>query len=795
MTKSQLPMDRFAVAAVLSMLLLLRAGGRGYAATPEEVNSAVDKAKAWLYAHQQYGNWEAVQVPDKNPLTLDIIGSQWSGQTALVAYALISAGERPKDPRLAAAIDFLAKSSTHGTYALGVRCLLWGSLDLDAAQHVVAERDCQLLLANMRMKGEATGLDHYFPPDMGDPALYDHSGSQYAALGLWTLERAGFEIPRRYWSITQAAWQHHENSDGSWSYVFNGTGEAGKETASMTAAGVATLLITDDRLNLSGDCRGTPPSAGVVNGLRWLSQNFDSVFSLPREYLGLPFERYTLFGISRIGAASGLKYFDNIDWYQRGSDYLISTQIPDGSWLGRPAPPAETAFGILFLTYGRAPVVLNKLQYNADDKPGSAPAHWDQRREDCANFVAWMGKQLEERFNWQSVNLSQPADELHDAPIIFICGDKKLSFAQADKEKLRLFVQQGGMIVGNSDCNSMEFARSFRALGSELFPTYEFRKLPKNHPVFSNEQYHAARWRIRQSVVGLSNGVREFMLLPASDLSRAFQGRNSGLRPESYELLDNIILYAVDKKGLREKGATYIVKDNPQAPIDRSIKVARLQYAGNWDPEPGGWPRLAAIMHNQFHLGVTVEAVKLGEGKLIASIASGPGSAPPAGYTIAHLTGTTAFQLSDAQRRELQNFLASGGTLVIDAAGGSTQFADAAHNELMALLGPGAAKTAESPVPLQSPLYSLANATITRVVYRDFARQDSLGALDRPRLYGLQQQGRTVAYFSREDISAGLVGEPVDGIVGYDPESATAIMRNIILFTVAGKSSAPSAGK
>jgi hypothetical protein len=34
---------------------------------------------------------------------------------------------------------------------------------------------------------------------------------------------------------------------------------------------------------------------------------------------------------------------------------------------------------------------------------------------------------------------------------------------------------------------------------------------------------------------------------------------------------------------------------------------------------------------------------------------------------------------------------------------------------------------------------------------------------------------------SREDLSAGLVGEQIDGIVGYTPDTATDIMRNIIL--------------
>ena len=41
---------------------------------------------------------------------------------------------------------------------------------------------------------------------------------------------------------------------------------------------------------------------------------------------------------------------------------------------------------------------------------------------------------------------------------------------------------------------------------------------------------------------------------------------------------------------------------------------------------------------------------------------------------------------------------------------------------------------------------------------------------------------RVAVFFSREDLSAGLVGNDVDGILGYTPDTATAIMRNVLLY-------------
>jgi len=50
-----------------------------------------------------------------------------------------------------------------------------------------------------------------------------------------------------------------------------------------------------------------------------------------------------------------------------------------------------------------------------------------------------------------------------------------------------------------------------------------------------------------------------------------------------------------------------------------------------------------------------------------------------------------------------------------------------------------------------------------------------------PQLRGIRMNGKLAVVFSREDLSVGLVGQPVDGIVGYDPETATALMSRMIL--------------
>ena len=55
----------------------------------------------------------------------------------------------------------------------------------------------------------------------------------------------------------------------------------------------------------------------------------------------------------------------------------------------------------------------------------------------------------------------------------------------------------------------------------------------------------------------------------------------------------------------------------------------------------------------------------------------------------------------------------------------------------------------------------------------------------------LEVGNRPAVFFSREDLSAGIVGEPVDGVVGYTPETATDLMRDLILYGSRVKAAAP----
>ena len=759
-------------------------------ATPAEVDQAIDKAKKFLYSKQKEGgHWENDDVRKGTGHTSKdwhaMQGDSFGGFTALCTYALLASGENPQDKRIDEAVKFLENADVMGIYALGLRAQVWLLLPPDATTKRMAHKDAKLILdgviTNDPKHKEFEGFWEYGNGHGQDlkkgPYHLDHSVSQYGILGLWACMQNGVEIDSDQWRTFEKVWKAQQFPDGGWEYEgYPARPSKAGETASMTAAGVATLFIIEDILHSDDgvNCRGNITNDNIERGLKWMTEHFDKV--------GV--NCYALYGVERIGVASGRKYFGTTDWYTEGADRLVKAQQKNGSWKGGGVTQGDidivnTSFALLFLTRGRAPVMMNKLQYNiVEDGGKTVEGNWNQRPRDVSGLAHWTGDQIERYLNFQIVNLKVPVEELHDAPILYISGDQSLKFKDDEVNKLRQYIEEGGMILANADCGLAKplFAKSFEELGKKLFPKYQFRDLPPSNIILTGENYAATSWKEKPKIRALSNGVRELMvLLPEADAGRAWQTHAEKTHEELFQLGSNLFLYAVDKRNLRNKGETYIVRANSKIKATRTAKVARLAVGDNWDPEPGGWPRLANILHNKFESDVTIETVRLGQDKLSNS------------FKLAHLTGTGRFKLTDAQRAALAQYVGFGGTLIIDAAGGSTEFAESAEAELRTIFGSDATKALGEPLDIDSPVFDLPNAKIESVNYRDFYKTKVVGKLKAPRLFGIISGNRIGVFYSREDLSCGMVGQPVDGIAGYSPESATELMRNIALYGAFGE--------
>lgn len=744
------------IMVLLAIMLVTPVAAWAQSPSADEIDKAIERGKAWLLSRRDPKvSWE---LP-----TEDISANHPGGLTSLITLALISADEKASGDALKPGIDKLRALKTESVYAVGMRASLFSLLPSTPENVAVRAMDRNFFLKAVYTDKINNGMYGYYPPTYKGPHYnFPHiSPTGYGVLGAWALGDAGQEFPQNFWLLMNTTWRKAQQKSGAWQYrVVGGPPEQHVDIPTMTSAGVASLLITQDFL--VAEQKGNPVDPALDAGIKWLDQNWKMIDDKG-------YSSYAYYNIERIGVASGLRKVGSHDWYSEGARSLLQTQGQSGNW-GNGNPLATTSFAILFLTHGRAPVMLNKLEYNVlgkDKKP--VLANWNQRPRDAANLVLWAKRQLERDLRWQRIDLNASTNDLLEAPILYITGDQKLEFADSEISRLRDFCQAGGIILGAPERGDQDFAKSFRELGSKLFKQYEFRKLPANHPIFTSQMAKASSWKKQVALEGLSNGAREMMILvPDYDPSKYWSTRQVDSRPEAFQVAANIYLYSIGKDFGWQRGRGYYVPPVAQ-PAGEARKVVRIEHSGNWNPEPYGWKRLQALLARDNKIALTIETAKLGEGKL-------------KGAKLAHMTGTAELTpLTEAQKAEIKEFVNSGGTLLVDSCGGSPEFANFMDGELRKMFPDGTAEL-NAPIPQKSPIFSKDWGTpIEKIQLRDYALAQGGVEGNGPQLRVITINKRPAVIFSREDLSTGLVGTPVDAITGYTPATALAIVRNIVM--------------
>lgn len=731
-----------ACACLLCSATFAAAAPAGTSAPPDRADRAVRAAAAFLLAQIDKEGKCPGEAPPGDP--------RFGGKTALCVLALLTASVEPdKSPPLARAVAWVGKAPLAGTYAVAVRAHAWSLLRTDEALRLL-RKDAAWLIDAMDRDGGYT-----YTSCGGQPGEHcDNSNAQMALLGVWAAARRGVEVPPAYWRRVEKHWLAQQQPDGGWGYRLDPRTLRARSYGSMTAAGLASLYICFDTLRAEDfiRCAAAKPDAPIESGLAWLAKHY-AADENPRK--GVEWYYYWLYSAARAGLASGHRYFGAHDWHAEGQRQLLARQNGDGSW-GYGDRIAETGFALMFLARGRHPVLISKLRYGGN---------WNARPRDAANLARWLSATFERPLSWQIVQLDSPLADWHEAPILYLSGAGPIELTGEQIDKIRLYVRQGGMLLSEAACNSGDFSLDMAKVYQRLFPDYPLIRLPEVHPIYSAHfPAKAGAW-----LSGVSNGVRLLAVHAPRELSLAMQ---LGPRPSqmpTYELLANLYMFATDRGKLRPRGEPYwpaAGKFRPRA----TIRLARLKHAGNCDPEPLAWRRLAILLGNRHRVRLEVSPLRE-----IASLDAKD-------WPLAHMTGTDAFELSAAERQALRRYFQAGGTLLVDAAGGSKLFSRIVEAEICPLVPAGTA----GELSQDHPIYLRGPYDLRQVRYRrDYA--STLGENDRtrPRLRAVLAGERLAIVHSREDLTCGLLGTPAFKVIGYTPDTAEKLVTNI-LFHFAG---------
>ena len=719
--------------AVLSISLALCVLGASAAASELPAEPMIDRARTFLLRSFSDAGPCSEEYPPENV--------RFGGKTALAVTALLQSGLEPRDdPRLARAVDWLAGAELAGVYAMSFRIEAMALLNNPSARKRM-QTDVDWLL-------HAIGPDGAYSYAPNPPAgQYDNSNTHLATMALWSASRAGAQVPAETWNRLRRHWLGQQADDGGWGYrvLQRGTLRVAKSYGSMTAAGVASLAACHDQLG-----RSDPAARGEellltrqAAGLDWLGQHFQADYN-PRK--GPEHYYYWLFALQRAARATGRKYIDGHDWFRAFYRSLDATQIENGSW-GTGDRIEPTALALLCLARGRVPTWLAKLQY---------PGPWNTYPADAANLSTRLGETFERDLGWFVAELTPRLATLEDGRVLYLTGKGAVNFSDEQIDILRRFVLRGGTIFSLSVDNDAAFTMTMHRTCQRLFPMYRMARVPANAPLRTVQFKDPARPGLRV----VSNNIRPLLIHCPQDIAIDLQKGRGKAFDRAAGLLGNVYLYLTDRGSPDPRGEAHWPVTVPPRKLGPPVRLARLRHDGNWNPEPMYVQRLAFVLADA--AGLALEARDVSADQLDAWQ-----------WPLLHITGTEPWKPSRDLDEALREYIRSGGTVLADAAGGSTAFAESFRTWLDSL---GRVVL----LPRDDNALASGPFRLDRVSYRPSLAARLEGNRRRElQLQAVYKDGRVGVIFSPFDITAGQIGYPLLGLDGYSPETARQILANI----------------
>lgn len=762
--------------------------GQGDGLSEARVLESIDLAKRALIGQQkQNGSWTAT-----NHVT---------GVTALATLALLNAGMTPDDPEIRRALTWLRDNDNSAlVYEVSLLLMVYATVK-DRQDRVRMKRLANDLEDAQIRRGAAEGCWTYATKDGLLQGGGDHSNGQFAVLGLYEAAHAGVSVSRETWERARAHWERTQCADGGWNYTPS-SGSSG--TGSMTVAGIAAAVMTAAMLQEDGelDANGNPDCCTKIEedltlkrGLRWLEKNF-SVGSNPR---GGGWLFYYLYGLERAGRLSGQRFFGDNDWYRQGARFLVSRQQQrTGFWIGTTGnesdPVIGTSFGLLFLSKGLSPVLINKLKFrtSADMPNDDTAASWNRHPFDIRNLTDRItgSEGWPKLMTWQVVDMSTVAqhgglEDLTVSRVTYLSSESAPTFTDQEVQLLRDYVNSGGLIFAVNNCGKTAFHDAIQELVERMYPNGEtsLNRLAADHPIFRAEYLLDGN---TVELWGADFGCRTAIIYSPDDLA-CLWSRWSRVTPlkrppalngrieRSMRVGVNVVAYATGREPPNKlEGHELAVEDDQVVNIRRGLtQIAQVRHTGGWDTAPDAARNLMIAVNKTVGLTVSTNPA-----------AVTPSDETLFDYSLLVMHGRERFSMSADERQRLRKYLMRGRLLLADACCGSPQF-DRSFRAFAEKLFPG--KRLER-IPVDDELFSeLVGHNLDRVRRRvtvpPGAGADGNIVAGEPRLEGIRINGRWTVIYSKYDLSCALQRQSSVACTGYVSEDAVKIAVNVVLYS------------
>jgi hypothetical protein len=427
------------------------------------------------------------------------------------------------------------------------------------------------------------------------------------------------------------------------------------------------------------------------------------------------------------------------------------------------------------------PALVGSISFNPKSLQGGG---WETTIIDIEKWVEFTNSQLGQRYRFVSTDFAKFSYDPTELPILYFTGWKPLpQFDEATIDRLRQYLTDGGTWVVHSNCGRPEFNESFRRQAARIFPDRELAPVPTDHPVFS--AFHKiTEMRVRKGsedwkklppyLETINIGTRAAVIFSPIDLSCGWNADTNPIeggvlyaQDDALKMGANIVTYCLAEYQYGRFFAHQKVYHQSADATRDQLVLGQLVHNGDWDPAPHGLPNLLKTIDGTTTLNVQFKRVPVD-----------PEKTDVFQFPVLFMCGQRDFQFSPTTRKRLREYLDNGGTMVVDAAVGSTEFDAAFRKEIRQVYPDRSLKT----LPVEHPIYTFINDA--RTVSLAPLAKDLLGDRHTPALEAIDIDGTLRVIYSPLSLAAGWEQLPRAYNKGYADPDALKLGVNVLMYVV-----------
>ena len=290
-----------------------------------------------------------------------------------------------------------------------------------------------------------------------------------------------------------------------------------------------------------------------------------------------------------------------------------------------PPPPANIASGESFIPYPGPPVTPQAR--SEKKRPPQPPVmftkirsdrgtiDWAARPNDLNNLLKSLKEMIDAHFSMDVKSLGEISEDPERNPILYRTGHFHFTLNDAERQKLRRYLLNGGMIIFNPGMGSKPFYDSAKRELAAIFPEVPLQRLASDHPIFhsyydlNQVQYRAGVRKAGYNGTdpwfeGVTINCRTVAVVSRWGMDIGWDAVDDdallGYSIESAQKLGvNLLAYATAQRAWVKNLAQSLEFVDKESSSAGKLTIAQVIYDGEWKTRHAG----LSVLLQQFKIG------------------------------------------------------------------------------------------------------------------------------------------------------------------------------------------------